>query len=61
MVGLFMGSTCLPVKRTADSHKGFVADMKVYFGGFRITVPKQSLYISLFYALFHEVGGKTVP
>ena len=35
--------------------------MEVHFGGFWITVSKQCLYISLFYALFHEVGGKTVP
>ena len=60
-VGLVMRSTCLSVKRTVDSHKEFITDMKVHFCGFGITVPKQSLYASLIYTLFHEVGGKTVP
>ena len=56
-----MGNTSLSVKRTTDSHQGWVADMEVDFGGFGITVSKQSLYVSLLYTLFHKMGGKTVP
>lgn len=50
----------LSVKRTADAHKGFVADMKINFCGFRIAVSKQCLNIPLFNSLLHKVGGKAV-
>ena len=50
----------LSVKRTTDAHKGFVADMKINFCGFRIAVSKQCLNIPLFHSLLHKVGGKAV-
>ena len=55
-----MVGTFFPVKRALNAHQGFVADMKIYFRGFRITVSKKSLNVLPFYALFHQMGCKAM-
>ena len=54
--GLFMASTFFPVKRALNAHEGFVADMKINFRRFRVTVSKQCLNVLPFYAMFHQMG-----
>lgn len=55
-----MASTFFPVKRALNAHEGFVADMKINFRRFRITVSKQSLNVLPFYTLFHQMGCKAM-
>ena len=55
-----MAGTFFPVKRALNAHQGFVADMKINFRRFRITVAKQSLNVLPFYALFHQMGCKAM-
>ena len=55
-----MVSTIFPVKRALNAHEGFVADMKINFRRFRITVSKQCLNVMPFYALFHQMGCKAM-
>ncbi len=55
-----MASTFFPVKRTLDSHQGFVADMKINLRRFRITVTKKCLDILPFHALLHQMCCKAV-
>ena len=55
-----MAGTFFPVKWTPDPHQRFVADMEIYFRGFRIAMSKKGLDMLPVYSLFHPMCCKAV-
>src|SRR5699024_7087842 len=55
-----MTGTFFPVKGALDPQQRFIADMKVYFCGFGVTMSEQRLDVLTFYSLFHQMSGKAV-
>lgn len=56
-----MTGTFFPVKGALNPQQRFIADMKVYFCGFGVTMSEQRLDVLTFYSLFHQMSGKAVP